>query len=326
MKTTKELKKDSKKSVAKKTTAKKNTAKKPAATKKVATKKTVAKKTPVKKTAASNDVVNKVEQPTKSNAQAANKKNKFAFAIVLAIVVLIVAFIVSKKSFKHVDTLVNKVKTSVSDTSVVNNLFDIDVYNEKGTEELVLPEEFRVYHETDKYDSAVVTIMNLISYYSRGESTVFDEEFILGMKSFHDPFHQGTCVKQIEEILETLNVKYHNNLNYRELPELRNTEVGVELLKKASKAGYPVIVGWSPDGMNSLWSLIVSYNEGETKSDITDDEIVVFNIDSSKSNESFEYIKATDFEDKWDFADLFVGETEAHERAKNCFIITEKYE
>lgn len=320
MKTAKELKKDSKKSVAKKTTAKKNTAKKPAATKKVATKKTVAKKTSVKKVASDKGVVNKVEQPSKSNTQAANKNNKFAFAIVIAIVVLIVAFITLKNSFNGVNLSI-----SADETSEVNNIFDIEAYNEDGIDELVLPEGFIVHRETSQYDSAVATIMNLISYYSKGESTVFDEDFILAMKSPHDPFHSGTCVKQIEEILETLNVKHHNNINYAELPELKNASVGIELLKKASKAGYPVVVGWSRDGMSSQWSLVVSYVDGGTASNVLDDEIVILNTDSGNSNENFEHIKVADFESKWDFGNLFVEEPEVHERAKNCFIILEKY-
>lgn len=252
----------------------------------------------------------KVGKKKKISLFASKKKTnssniKMAFYIVFIIVVLFVLYFVNFKKPRQAAT---------NDSSVITEIF-----NPEGSKVIQLPSTFKVYKQSDVEESGPACIMVLLSYY--GNDGIFTEEIVKGLKSAHEPFHIGTCVNQIQEILTTLKIKYWTDENYKEIPNLSNEKVGISLIEKIVDEGYPILVGWNRKP--GQWSLVVGYDNKSTD-DKEDDVITMINTDSEPNTDVYLKVPAKEFNEKWTFDNVFIGEPTAQARSNKCFVIVEK--
>ena len=235
---------------------------------------------------------------------------KIAFYIIFIIIVLLILYFVNFKKPKT---------TSTNDDTVVKEMLgvnNIDLANANETMSMVaIPDTFKVYSASSDTDSGPANIMNILSYY--GNVGVFTEDIVKNMKSGHGPFHQGTCVNQMKEILSTLNIKYYDNSNYKNIKELANDSIGLKLIEDSVKAKYPILVGWNKKP--AYWSLVIGYDNKGTD-DNKDDVLLMADVDDG----DIKSINANEFAEKWDFGDFFKAEPLANDKAKNCFVIIDK--
>lgn len=249
-----------------------------------------------------------------------NSNIKIAFYVVFIIVILLILYFVNFK--KPRTNMYTNDANVISDILDVGNLDNIENALEQntGTKTMIsLPSKLKIYKQSNIDASGPASIMNLLSYY--GKDGIFSEKIVEDMKSAHGQFHKGTCINQIKEILSTLKIKCWDNDNYKNIPELNNTNIGVDLIMKTVSAGYPMVVGWNKNP--GQWSVIVGY-DNKNSTDTKDDEIVMLNsYDSSNSDELLK-VKVIDFVNNWTFNDFFKGEPAAQEKHRNCFVIVEK--
>lgn len=239
-----------------------------------------------------------------------NNSIKVAFYIIFVIVVLLILYFVNFKKPKNAN--------STNDEVVISEMLNGDkVANDSSNgHSLKLPSSFKVFKQGNANSSGPATILSVLSYF--GKDAIFNEEIIEDLKSEHEPFHKGTCINQIKEMLTTLKFKFYDDSNYKNIPELKNEKPGIKIIENSIKAGYPVIVGWNK--IPGHWSFVVGY-ESSTSGNSNDDIIIMADPDNATKVSN---VKVKDFEGKWDFGDFFKGEPSADEKAKNCFIIIDK--
>ena len=278
------------------------------ATKKATTKKTT-KKIVAKKSAPTKSVKTKSVKPVKKN----NNNLKLAFYIVFVIVILLILYFVNFKKPKN---------ELVSNGNVINELITSTTSNYGAGSKNTIPlnNNFKVYKQSKNDTSGPACIMTILSLYN--SDSIFTEKSVEEMKSAHDFLHGGTCINQMCEIFTTMNVKFVDNSNYKLIPEFANLPIGLELINKCIKMGYPMIVGWNE--RPGQWIVIVGYDNMGTN-DTKDDLLIIANPDNKSKDKNLTSINALNFSKKWSFGDYFNNEPSAAAKSKYPFLILRGY-
>lgn len=249
-----------------------------------------------------------------SNETSTKKSNSNIKLAFYAIFVIIILFILYLVNFKKPKTAVD-----ANENNVISGMLNADVASTEGVALLPLPESFKVYKQSNSNSSATAVLLTLLNYY--GSDKVFSEEIVEDMKSHHEPFHDGTCVNQVKEILTTLKFDLYDDKNYREVKELSNASIGASLIEESVKSGYPMIVGWNKE--KGQWSLVLGY-DNKSNTDISDDEIILANTYDKSNKDTALRVKTSDFMARWTFDDFFAQEPSAQEKKDRCFVIVRK--
>lgn len=155
---------------------------------------------------------------------------------------------------------------------------NIDFYNLESSDTLTMLTGFKTYQQTSEWSCGVAAALMVLEYY--GKLDDWNEESLAELRSDHSNTHPGTCLIQIQEILDSVDgFTYESTDDY----SVEDYEIDLTLVRSYLEQGIPVMVGWNDWGGH--WQVIIGYDDMGTETEADDVIIVADPYDTTDHNQ-----------------------------------------
>jgi len=159
---------------------------------------------------------------------------------------------------------------------------DIDFYNAKPTETLMLLPHFRTYQQTSQDTCGLACVLMVLDYY--GKLGDWDEKSLGELYTSHE-VHGGLCLEQMMEIFDRIGgFEVKTTYDYGK----RTSSIDEYMFQTNVEKGIPTIVGWNDRGGH--WQVVIGYDTMGT-SDSWDDVVILADpADDTDHNQDGYYV------------------------------------
>lgn len=160
---------------------------------------------------------------------------------------------------------------------------NIDFYNAKPTETLLLLPNFRTYQQTSQDTCGPACVVMVLDYY--GKLGDWNEQSLAELATSHADVHGGLCLDQMMEIFQKvggfeLKTTYDYGKRVNSINEL--------MLQTNVEKGIPTIIGWNDRGGH--WQVVIGYDSMGTVDPWDDVVILADPSDDTDHNQDGYYV------------------------------------
>ncbi len=160
---------------------------------------------------------------------------------------------------------------------------NIDFYNAKPTETLLLLPSFRTYQQTSQDSCGLACVMMVLDYYDKLAD--WDEQSLGALPTSHEDIHNGLCLEQMMEIFQKVGgFEMKTTYDYGK----RVNSINELMLQTNVEKGIPTIIGWNDRGGH--WQVVIGYDSMGTVDPWDDVVILADPSDDTDHNQDGYYV------------------------------------